>query len=333
MERLTLTLACGPYDRTEALRTGEVRPSGIDLVYLSVKESRQAFSRMVKNNAFDLAEMSCAYYLGRKVQGGFPFVALPVFPSRRFRHGFVFVNAASGIETPKDLDGKRIGVPEYRVTAAVWVRGILRDEYGVDLRSVRWFEGGLNEPKSTQRIASSSLVFEMADPVDIEPIPAGDSMSDMLARGALDALISPRVPDSLSSSRMVRRLFPDHVEAEREYYGSTGIFPIMHTVVMKESLFERHPWVAESIYDAFVEARNVCWELYHRSGALKTMLPWQHEATAEADDLFGSDFWAYGLEPNRKTLETLMRYLVQQGFLADIQPIDGLFAPVVELNH
>jgi 4,5-dihydroxyphthalate decarboxylase len=209
---LRLSLACGPYDRTEALRTGVVRPEGIELVYVPVQSPPELFARMVSTECFDVSEMSCSLYFIRKSRGDFPFVALPVFPSRMFRHGFVFVNRDSGIEHPKDLDGKRVGVPEYSQTAAVWIRGILQDEYGVDWRSCQWYTGGVNA------IGRPDTLVEWPRlPLSIQRV-FDRTLNDMLTAGELDALLGARIPKSLGRDPRVRRLFPNYREVEKDYY-------------------------------------------------------------------------------------------------------------------
>lgn len=333
---LAISLGCGPYDRTEALRYGEVRPAGIDLTYVTHLNARDIFARMVRNRAFDVAEMAGMYFLGRKAQrpapGEFPFIGLPVFPSRRFRHGFVFVNADAGIEQPRDLEGRRIGILQFRNTASIWVRGILQNEYGVDLDTVEWVEGGLNLPASAPFNAGTRLEFEMHRPPDLTHLDRDQTLSDALADGRIDALISPRVPTSLRSDA-VRRLFEDYPAEERAYYRRTGVFPIMHLLVMRQDLHDEHPWVAESLYDAFVASRDRALELLHRSGAAKTMLPWQISQLEEAEGLLGRELWSYGLESNRVALETLLTYLVQQGFVERPIELEEIFARVVETSQ
>lgn len=310
------------------MRTGVVRPEGIDLIYLAVQSPPEIFARMVKTNAFDFAEMSLSHYFISKARGEFPFVALPIFPSRVFRHGFIFVNADAGIRTAKDLNGKRVGVPEYRQTAAVWIRGILQQEYGVSLNSIRWFEGGANAPR--QRDEQMDLRPET--PASIGFIPDGRTLSDMLESGEIDAMIGARRPASLSASQVLR-LFPDYREVEREYYRKTRIFPIMHTLVVRESLYREKPWVAESMFKAFTESKHWALTQMRFSGAQRYMLPWLFDDLDEMDELFGSDPWPYGLEVNRKTLQTLMEYLVEQGFIRNGVPLDDLFTPIVTVNE
>ena len=323
--QLSLTLACGPYDRTEALRAGEVRPEGIDLTYLAIQSPPEIFARMIKTASFDAAEMSSAHYITMRTRGDFPFIAIPVFPSRLFRHGFIFVNRRSGIAVPGDLEGKRVGVQEYRQTAAVWIRGILREEYGVALDTIRWCEGGVNAP----RRPDEEMDLRPLAPVAIERIPEQATLSDMLAAGEIDALIGARRPACLGVHPDVGRLFADYREVERDFYRRTGIYPIMHTVVLREEIHRDHPWVAESLYKAFDAAKDRALRDMRFSGAQRYMLPWLFDDIDEIDELFGGDPWPYGIAANRVTLEALVRHLADQHFIAAPIALEELFAPMV----
>lgn len=325
MGNLSLTMACGPYDRFEALCNGVVRPEGIDLTYLAIQSPPEIFVRMLKNAAFDISEMSASIYLTLKAEGNFPFIALPIFPSRMFRHGFVFVNTRSGIKTPKDLAGKRIGVQEYRQTAGIWIRGILQSEYGVSFDAVKWFEGGVN----AWRPPDPAMDHRPQKEILIESIAENKTLSDMLAVGEIDAFLGARKPNSLGVSPHVARLFPNYREVEREFYKKTGIFPIMHTLVIKESVYREKPWVAESIYKACVEAKAWCLKQMQFSGAIRYTLPWLLADIDEMAELFGKDPWPYGIEPNRRTLEMLVQYLVNQHFLTRPVRLEEMFAPIV----
>lgn len=325
MTRLALSLACGPYDRTEALRLGVVQVEGVDLTYVPIQSPPEIFARMVKANGFDAAEMSTAHYLTLKARGSFPFVAIPVFPSRLFRHGFIFVNRRSGIRAPKDLEGRRIGVQEYRQTAAVWIRGILADEYGVSFGAVRWVEGGVDAP----RRADDDMDLRPLAPVALTRAGESETLNGLLVEGRIDALIGARRPSALGVVADVVRLFEDYRAVEREYFIRTGIYPIMHTIVVREDLLARHPWVAESLFKAFVAAKAWALREMRFSGAQRFMLPWLFHEIDEIDRLFHGDPWPYGIEPNRKTLETLMRYLADQRFVDKPVAIDRLFAPIV----
>jgi 4,5-dihydroxyphthalate decarboxylase len=319
---IPLTLACGPYDRTLALALGDVRPAGIDLTYLRPRPHPEAiFWRMSRHHEFDAAEMSLSSYLLRRSRGDESLWAIPVFPSKFFRHGSVFVNAASGIERPEDLKGKRMGVPEYQMTAAVWIRGFLEDDYGVHPSDMRWLQGGVEQPGRVEKID-----IEIAG-VEITPISAEQTLSSMLAAGELDALMAAGPPSSFGGQR-VRRLFPDFRAVELEYFQRTGIFPIMHTVVIRHDVLEQYPWVARSLYDAFCEAKALAMaELDSSARALVTSLPWQMAEAETTRALMGDDYWSYGLEPNRKTLEALARYSYRQGLAARLVPLGELFVP------
>ena len=327
MATLRLSLACGPYDRTEALRDGLVRPEGIDLIYVPIQSPPEIFARMVTNEPFDASEMSCALYLIRKAQGNFPFVGLPVFPSRMFRHGYIFVNASSGIRTPADLKDKRVGVPEYSQTAAVWICGLLQDEYGVAPETIRWYAGGVSAPGRPD-----ALVNLPDAPVSIERV-RDRTLNDMLVDGKIDALIGARKPSAFGRDPRVQRLFPDYRELEREYYRKTGIFPIMHMVVIRERVYREDPWVAESLYKAFVQAKEWCLAQMRFSSSLRYTLPWLHADLEEMAEVFGPDPWPYGIEPNRKTLSALIRYLVEQRLAPRPVSLEEAFAPLTIVSE
>ncbi len=326
MALLRLSMACGPYDRMEALRSGEVRPEGIDLTCLAIQSPPEIFARMIKTGSFDVSEMSSAHYLIMKARGDFPFLAIPVFPSRAFRHGFIFVNTGSGITAPGDLAGKRIGVQEYRQSAAVWIRGMLGEEYGVDLAGATWFEGGVDAP----RRIDPDMDLRPGGTADIRVIASDRSLGGLLARGEIDALIGARRPRALGESAQVARLFPDYRAVERDYFARTGIFPIMHTLVIREDVHAANPWIAESLYQACVKSKTLAHERMRFSGAMRYMLPWLFDDIDEIDAVFGGDPFVYGLEPNRTTLETLLRYLREDAFIGDAPRLEDLFAPIID---
>ena len=324
MTDLALTMACGPYDRMEALRYGAVRPQGVDLRYLAIQDPTEIFGRMLRHREFDLAEMSCSRYLSLRGGPDYPFIALPVFPSKLFRHGFIFVNTKAGIQSPKDLEGKKVGVPTYSQTAAVWIRGILQSEYGVDLDRIHWYEGPIDIP-GHQDLAAGRPDKK----ISIQEIPEGQTLSEMLDSGELHAMIGARAPGCLGRTDRVQRLFPNYRELERQYYRNTGIFPIMHTVVMREEVHQANPWVAQSMYRAMVESKQKCISEMKFTGAMRYTLPWLYDDLDEIDDVFGGDPWPYGIEANRKNLETLQRYLIDQGLAKEARPLEDLFTPVV----
>ena len=267
-KNLQLTLACWDYDRTRAIMENRVRFDGIDLTYLNLVVE-EIFFRQMRHHEFDVSEMSFSSYLVSRFQEPAPFIAIPIFPSRSFRHSGIYVNASSGIRKPADLAGKRIGCAEYQLTANVWIRGILNDEYGVTPSSFTTFLGGLEEAGRVEKAALS-----LPPQIKIEHIGPTETLSAMLESGEIDALFSPRAPSSFTNGTgKVRRLFEDTRAAEREYYDRTGIFPIMHVVAIRREIYERHRWVAQSLFKGFVEAQRMAYQDLHETAALKVMLP------------------------------------------------------------
>ena len=322
MANLQLSLACWDYDRTRALADGSVRPEGIDLIYqnLFVEET---FFRMARFREFDAAEMSLSSYCVSLGKDDPAFIAIPVFPSRFFRHSCIFVSAKSGIREPKDLAGKRIGVPEYQMTAPVWIRGILQDEYGVDPASCEYWSGGEEETGRDEK-----LRIDLPPKFRLKPIGPTQTLSQMIADGALDAMHTARTPSTFASRPgTVKRLFESYVEVEKAYYRKTKIFPIMHTVVIRRDVYEANRWVAQSLYKAFVHAQRRTYDQLQTTMALATMLPWQIAQVEEARALMGDDWWAYGFAPNRHVLDTFLRYHHEQGLSKRRLKIEKLFAP------
>lgn len=317
MANLPLTFACGLYDRMLALYTGEVRPQGIDLAFVAIDTPSEVFGRMLKGE-FDVSEMSSSEFIRMIAAGQRRFIAIPVFPSRVFRHGLICVNRRSGIRSPKDLEGKRVGVPVYPMSAAVWIRGHLQHEYGVDLSAIRWVqdEGGL--PK---------LYGEAAHKLRIETNETGRSLSDLLAQGTIDAYIGASLPDSLQTSADVARLFPDYRDVEKEFYRRTQIFPIMHVVVIRREVYEKHPFVAASLYDAFCRSKDSALAKMRYIGTLRYMLPWLAADLDEIAELFGGDPFKYGIAANRSSIEALITYLFEQGLIEKPVAIGDLFVP------
>jgi 4,5-dihydroxyphthalate decarboxylase len=316
-----LTFACGIYDRTIPLLTGEVRVAGVELTYVPIDDPRAIFDRMAGGEEFDLAEMSLSEYVCRYVAGECPFVALAVFPSRVFRHSMITVNRRT-VAVPADLAGKRIGVPLYTMTAAVYIRGLLQHDYAVDLGGVRWVQGAINHATSHGNPAAMPLLR----PVNIEQNRSGRSLSDLLDAGELDAIMGTDMPDAMRTNPDIVRLFPDFRQVEQDYYRRTHIFPIMHTVVVRRSVFERDPSLGERLYTAFTAAKDRASERMRRVGTLAYMLPWMIDDIEEIDRVFGGDPWPYGVAANRPTLDALVTYLVEQNLIAHAVPIDDLFA-------
>ena len=319
MSTLPLSMACNLTDRTAALYDGRISPQGIDLNFIEL-EIEEIFWRMLRHQEFDVAELSMSSYLMARDQGSPAFMAIPVFPSRSFRHSGIFVNTEVGIDGPEDLSGRRVGVPEYQLTAMLWIRGILQHQYGVHPSEIRWLQGGIEEPGRPEKLA-----LDIED-VEISMIAEGETLSAMLERGDIDAMLSPRTPSSMASPS-VGRLFPDFRAVERDYYAETGHFPIMHTVVMRQDVYEADPWIAMELAKAFVEAKADCLAEMEKTNALHTTLPWFHQEFEATKELMGEDFWPYGLEDNRATLETMVEFSYEQGLIGEPLAVDDLFAP------
>jgi 4,5-dihydroxyphthalate decarboxylase len=308
MNRLRLTFACWDYDRTRALADGRVRPDGIDLVFLT-QPVEETFFRMLRYAEFDCSEMSLSSYVASLDSPNPRFVAIPVFPSRFFRHSCIFVSSKSGIRRPEDLKGRRVGVPEYQMTAPAWIRGILSDDHGVKVTDYEHFSGGEEEPGRDEK-----LKLHLPPEIRLRPIGPTQTLSQMIAEGEIDALVTARAPSSFHRHPdRVQRLFPDFVEQEKAYYRRTKIFPIMHTVVIRRDVYERTPWVAQSLFKAFVAAKEQAMQLYRQTAALPAMLPWLVAHVDEARREMGEDWWPYGLAANRHVLDTFLRYHHEQG--------------------
>ena len=322
MSKLRLSMACWNYDRTRALLEERIPIDGIDLTYVNIPVE-ETFFRMIRHREFDVAEMSLSSYTLSLFREPQPFVAIPVFPSRYFRHSCIFINRNSGIREPKDLVGKRVGNPEYQLTACVWIRGILSDEYKVPVSSVTYFRGGEETPGRTEKQTVS-----LPPEIRLENIPEDKTLSRMLHDGEIDAIYSPRTPSSYAQGKgNVRLLFEDYETVERAYYQRTKIFPIMHTVVIRRELYEKHPWIAQSLYKAFVLAQREVYEDLYETAALKFMLPWLIRHAEDTRELMGKDFWPYGVEPNLHGLSTFLRYSYEQGLAKRLLTPQELFVP------
>ena len=322
MSRLPLTFGCWNYDRTRALMDGSVVPDGIDLNYLDMPVE-ETFFRMLRHREFDVAEMSLSSYTVSLFREPCQFVAIPVFPSRFFRHSSIYVNADAGIEEPADLVGKRVGNPEYQMTAPVWIRGILAEHYAVPIESVTYVTGGEEQPGRSEK-----LKLDLPSAIRVERIGPEQTLSQMLRDGEIDALYTARAPSSFrAGDGRVRRLFADYPEVEQAYFRATGIFPIMHVIAIRRDVYEANRWVAQSLCKAFVAAQRRTYEDLHESAALKAMLPWLTAHVEEAVALMGDDYWPYGFARNRKTLTTFLRYSHEQGLAKRLLEPEELFAP------
>jgi 4,5-dihydroxyphthalate decarboxylase len=325
MSRLSLTYASCRYDRIEPLRAGEVPVEGIDLNVIVFPSGRQIFDRMIGGEEFDASELSASEFIAHAGRGNSRFVAIPVFPSRVFRHGYIFVNKRSGIRTLRDLEGRRVGVPLYTQTAAIWMRGHLMHQFGVDIDAIRWVQGAVE----TGGTHGSPHALPLLKSVVIEQNKSGRPLSELLAEGEIDAYLGSRKPPSFGKHPDVVRLLPDHHARERELFERERIFPIMHLVALRRVLYERHPWIANSLYAAFVESKRIARTRLRYAGSLAAMLPWLQDEIEEIDEVFpGGDPFPYGVEPNRPTLEALVRYMVEQHFIAQPIPVENLFVPL-----
>jgi len=316
MANLRLTLACGPYDRTQGLRDGTIAPEGIELNYLTLQPA-EIFWRMLQYREFDVSEMSLSNYTTLVSTGNSPFIAIPVFPSRVFRHGYFFINPSKGIAKPADLNGKRGGVPEYSMTAAVYMRGLLQHEYGVKPSDVEWVQG-----------RADRLGRDLPPDIRLTQAPAGTELGDLLEKGEIDFMMTANNPLSFRrGSPNVRRLFPNYAEVEKDYYRRTRIYPIMHTIVIRRDIYDRDPWVALSLYKAFARAKEHSYRLLLETGSPKASFAWLQPMIEEEREIIGPDWYPYGIEQNRPTIEALLQYTQEHG-LTDRRPsVEELFAP------
>lgn len=323
-----ITLAAGrDYDRLRPLMDGRVQVQGVNLNPMVLGTVEETFFRMGRNKEFDVAEMSLSSYMVMRSRNDPPpFIGIPVFPSKMFRHSCIFVHADAGIKKPADLKGKVMGVPEFPMTAALWIRGLLKHEYGVDIPDMKWRVGGEEEPGRVN-VALGRTEFNLPPGTQIEEIPQDRTLADMLAKGEIDAMMSARIPSTFHHpGSKVRRLFPDYHDVEREYYERTKIFPIMHLMVMRWDVYERYPWLAYNLYKAFEEAKRIAFEGLYDTSALQYGLPWLLPLLEEQRKVFGEDHWTYGADANRPALEAMVSYSYEQGLSARKLTVDELFA-------
>jgi 4,5-dihydroxyphthalate decarboxylase len=305
---IPLSLAISPYDHAR-----DLRPQGIALGVLELP-LEEIFYRFTRFREWDASEMSFAKTISLLSQPAADIVAIPVFPSRVFRHSAIYVRRDSGIRAPKDLEGRKVGVPEWAQTAGIYARGLLQHEYGVELASIAWFQAGVREPGRVEKV-------QLRLPAGIGITPVADrSLAQMLASGELDAVISARDPGG-------ERLFHDYVSLESDYFGKTRIFPIMHVIVLRRAAYERDRWIAMNLLKAFEEAKRTSMARLVEIGLSHVPMPWLAEHARRWRELAGEDFWPYGIEPNRATLEAFAQYAFEQGIAARHMQIEELFAP------
>jgi 4,5-dihydroxyphthalate decarboxylase len=327
MGKLTISLACCDYDRTRAVFDGRVHIEGCEAITVAMPPE-EAFHRAFKYQEFDVTELSLSSYMNVQSRAGSPYVGIPAFVSRLFRHSSIYIRTDRGIDRPEDLKGKTVGVPEYQMTAALWVRGILQDEYGVKPSDIKWRNGGLEEGGREERAP-----LHLPPDVELKSIPKDETLAQHLGEGKIDALISARAPSTMYTNDRIRRLFPDSREAERAYYKKTGMFPMMHMIGVRRTLAEKHPWLPVNVYMAFLKAKALCYEEMAEIGHLYSTMPWPVYELEEVRALMGHDHWRYGIHENAKEIEAMTRYSFEQGLSARKLTAEDIFAaPTCELT-
>jgi 4,5-dihydroxyphthalate decarboxylase len=318
-----LTLAVCDYEHVREIAQGIVRANGITLTPLIFPSIEEITFRFTKSLEWDVSELSFGKYISLTSQGGAPMVAIPVFPSRVHRHSAIYVRESAGIKNAKDLEGRAVGIPEWAQTAGIYARGILAEEYGVDLAKIAWLQAGVNEPGRAEKV-------ELKLPPGISYKACPDtSLSAMLATGAVDAVISARAPKGFAPGGGVVRLFPDYRAEEERFFRKTGIFPIMHLITVRRAVLERHPWVGMNLLKMFDEAKRRCSHLLRDFTCARIPLPWAAAVVDEITEKFGPDPYPYGIEASRPTLEAFCRYAHDQGVTHRRMSIEDLFPPEV----
>lgn len=321
MNKLQLSVALGDYDRTRALLDGKVQIDGVDPVYMTLVPE-EMFFRAFRNVEFDITEMSFSSYLVKASQGQNDYVAVPVFLSRAFRHTSIYVRT-DRIKRPEDLKGCKIGLPEYQLTANVWARALLQDDFGVKPSDVTWVRGGIDEPGRPEKIK-----LDLPSDIRLENAPEGVTISDMLDRGEIEGFIGPRPPGGAARRNPnIGWLFPDPTVVAKDYYKRTGVFPIMHVVGVRKKLVEQHPWLPAAVLKAFEQSKAYALDKLADTSATKVTLPFVEEQLKAAKQLMGEDYWSYGVAANRSTLETFVRHHHSQGLSKRLMSVDELFHP------
>ncbi|MGT2431813.1 ABC transporter substrate-binding protein [Cupriavidus basilensis] len=321
MTKLRLSVAMGDYDRTRALLDGRIQIDGVDPVYMTLTPE-EMFFRAMRSQDFDISELSFSSYLVKHSRGDCPYIAVPVFLSRAFRHTSIYVRK-DRIKRPEDLKGCRIGVPEYQLTAIVWARAILQDEYGVHPSDVTWVRGGIDTPGRPEKIK-----LQLPPDVRVEPAPEGRTISDMLDRGEIDGFIAPRPPGATAlRNENVAWLFDDPTVEAKDYFRRTGVFPIMHVVGVRKTLAQAHPWLPGAVFKAFSQSKDHALEQLSDTSATKVTMPFVEEMLKAARETLGEDYWSYGVQANRRTLETFVRHHHGQGLSERLVPVEDIFHP------
>jgi 4,5-dihydroxyphthalate decarboxylase len=325
MKEKNLKLACWDYDRTLAVIDGRARVKDW-CVKATILPPEKLFPKVIDTAPFDITEMSLSSYLMQVDRGEGAYIAIPAFVSRAFRHGGIYVRSGAKINTPKDLEGCLVGVPEYQMTMALWVRGIMQDEYGIDLHSLRYRTGGNNKPGRSER-----LKLNLPKTMDVQPIAAKDTLNGLLLAGKLDAIIAPSPPDSFLANDQgaIRQLFDQPAIVEKDYYTRTGLFPIMHVIGIRRTLVEENPGLAAEVFRSFVEARALAiqgLENTARASSNRITLPWFASEWETTKELMGSSPWPYGVKENLNELETVVRYSNEQYLTSRKLSVEELFA-------
>ena len=321
MNLLPISIGCGNSDRTRPIKDGRIPIEGCVVNYITL-EPEEVFFRAFRSQEFDITELSFSSYVLATSKGECPYIAIPAFVSRVFRHSGIYIRTDRGIKEPADLRGKTIGVPEYQMTAIVWIRGMLKEEYGIDASEMNWVSGGQEEPGRDERTP-----LTLTNGVNLKPISRGKTLSRMLAEGEIDAIFSARLPSCFAArAPHVGRLFPDYKEKEKAYFKKTGHFPIMHLIGVRRSLVETHPWLATSVYKAFVQAKDLALEEVRQMHVPMAALPWMEAEALETIDLMGDDYWPYGVAENLNDIEAMARYSYEQGLAVRKLKPEELFA-------
>ena len=320
MAKLNLSVAVGPYDRTRALVDGSVQIDGVKPACMTLSPE-EIFFRAFRRAEFDICELSLSSFTVKTAQGNCAYVGVPAFVSRAFRHTAIYVRT-DRIKKPADLKGKKVGVPEYQLTANVWARAILEDDHGVKPSDVQWIRGGIEDADRPEKIT-----IKLPADVKLENAPREKSISTLLKEGAIDGFIAPRPPSLPKDTPNVGWLFSDPVAAAKDYFKRTGIFPIMHLVGVRRTLAEKHPWLPGAVYKAFEQSKHAALDLLNDTSATKVTLPFVEERLLEARALMGEDFWPYGVDANRKTLETFLKHHHSQGLSSRLLKPEDLFHP------
>jgi 4,5-dihydroxyphthalate decarboxylase len=322
VSKLKLSIAMGNYDRTRPLVDNDVQMDGADPVYMLLSPE-EMFFRAFRDVAFDISELSLSSFTVKQAAGTNPYVGVPVFPSRAFRHTSIYIRTDRGIASPADLKGRRIGTPEYQLTACVWARALLHDEYGVKPSDITWVRGGMEDPGRPEKIP-----LQLPAEVRLENAPADTTLSELLERGAIDGIIGPRAPSGFErGDPRIAWLFSDPAQTAAEYFRKTRIFPIMHVLGIRRELAQEHPWLPMAVFKAFAEAKSVALARLVDTSACKVTLPFVEEQLRGARALMGADFWSYGVAPNRHVLDHFLHHHHAQGLSRRRVQVEELFHP------